>query len=134
VETTAADRFPDRLRTSGYAASSRPLLLPTIRKIVAECPALGQLWEGGEWQLWESKRLQTCPLLSATNETRTRSPDSAPSIADGQRDTAFNDAGIAAYKPIEDMTTDDVDRVLATNVKSSLFFCASANRQRPDML
>src|SRR5712664_1609017 len=35
----------------------------------------------------------------------------------GRLDTAFNNAGIAAYKPIEDMTTDDVDQMLATNVK-----------------
>jgi hypothetical protein len=35
----------------------------------------------------------------------------------GRLDIAFNNAGITAYKPIEDLTTDDVDRVLATNVK-----------------
>ncbi|TPK63032.1 SDR family oxidoreductase [Mesorhizobium sp. B2-4-19] len=35
----------------------------------------------------------------------------------GRLDIAFNNAGITAYKPIEDLTTDDVDQVLATNVK-----------------
>ena len=35
----------------------------------------------------------------------------------GQLGIAFNNAGITACKPIEDMTTDDFDQVLATNVK-----------------
>jgi NAD(P)-dependent dehydrogenase (short-subunit alcohol dehydrogenase family) len=35
----------------------------------------------------------------------------------GRLDIAFNNAGITAYNPIEDMTTGDVDQVLATNVK-----------------
>lgn len=35
----------------------------------------------------------------------------------GRLDIAFNNAGIAAYKPIEDTTTDDVDQMLATNVR-----------------
>jgi NAD(P)-dependent dehydrogenase (short-subunit alcohol dehydrogenase family) len=38
----------------------------------------------------------------------------------GRLDIAFNNAGITAYKPIEDLTTDDVDQVLATNVKGVL--------------
>ena len=35
----------------------------------------------------------------------------------GRLDIAFNNAGMAGYKSIEDMTTDDVDQMLATNVK-----------------
>ena len=35
----------------------------------------------------------------------------------GGLDIAFNNAGTTAYKPIEDLTVEDVDRVLATNVK-----------------
>ncbi|WP_214475310.1 3-oxoacyl-ACP reductase family protein [Mesorhizobium sp. dw_380] len=39
----------------------------------------------------------------------------------GRLDIAFNNAGITAYKPIEDLTADDVDQVLATNVKGVWF-------------
>lgn len=35
----------------------------------------------------------------------------------GRLDAAFNNAGTTAYMPIEDLTVDDVDRVLATNVR-----------------
>jgi NAD(P)-dependent dehydrogenase (short-subunit alcohol dehydrogenase family) len=38
----------------------------------------------------------------------------------GRLDIAFNNAGITVYKPIEDLTTDDVDQVLATNVRGVL--------------
>ena len=38
----------------------------------------------------------------------------------GRLDIAFNNAGITAYKPIENLTTDDVDQVLATNVRGVL--------------
>ena len=38
----------------------------------------------------------------------------------GRLDIAFNNAGLAGYKPIEEMTGDDVDQVLATNVKGVL--------------
>ena len=35
----------------------------------------------------------------------------------GRLDAAFNNAGISAYAPIEQSTTEDFDRVMATNVR-----------------
>ena len=38
----------------------------------------------------------------------------------GRLDIAFNNAGVAGYKSIMDLTADDIDQVLATNVKGVL--------------
>ncbi len=36
----------------------------------------------------------------------------------GRLDAAFNNAGITAYAPIDQLTADDFDRVMATNVRA----------------